>query len=156
MDEHLTSYENPFKFSGKELDDITGLYDHGARSRNPISTLWYGVDPRYEEFPEMSPFAYCHGNPVRLVDLNGMQDEEQSGFLRCSDISSKIENISIRINKISNSNTQKKFFKKQLVLLMMDCQYLHQSLHFLFKVLLMPWIMLIVTLYHCMHKDQLL
>ena len=156
VDEHLTSYENPFKFSGKELDDITGLYDHGARSKNPISTLWYGVDPRYEEFPEMSPFAYCHGNPVRLVDLNGMQDEEQSGFLRCSDISSKIENISNRINKISNSNTQKKFFKKQLVLLMMDCQYLHQSLHFLFKVLLMPWIMLIVTLYHCMHKDQLL
>ena len=71
VDEHLTTYENPFKFSGKELDDITGLYDHGARSRNPISTLWYGVDPRYEEFPEMSPFAYCHGNPVRLIDMDG-------------------------------------------------------------------------------------
>ncbi len=71
VDEHLTTYENPFKFSGKELDDITGLYDHGARSRNPISTLWYGVDPRYEEFPEMSPFAYCHGNPVKFVDLDG-------------------------------------------------------------------------------------
>ncbi len=28
VDEHLTTYENPFKFSGKELDDITGLYDH--------------------------------------------------------------------------------------------------------------------------------
>ena len=39
VDEHLTSYENPFKFSGKELDDITGLYDHGARSRNPVTTL---------------------------------------------------------------------------------------------------------------------
>ena len=74
VDEHLTSYENPFKFSGKELDDITGLYDHGARSRNPISTLWYGVDPRYEEFTEMSPFAYCHGNPVRLVDPDGRAD----------------------------------------------------------------------------------
>ena len=71
VDEHLNTYENPFKFSGKELDDITGLYDHGARSRNPISTLWYGVDPRYEEFPEMSPFAYCHGNPVRLIDMDG-------------------------------------------------------------------------------------
>ena len=76
VDEHLTSYENPFKFSGKELDDITGLYDHGARSRNPISTLWYGVDPRYEEFPEMSPFAYCHGNPVRLIDPDGRGDED--------------------------------------------------------------------------------
>ncbi len=71
VDEHTTTYENPFKFSGKELDDITGLYDHGSRSRNPISTLWYEVDPRYEEFPEMSPFAYCHGNPVRLIDMDG-------------------------------------------------------------------------------------
>ena len=71
VDEHLTSYENPFKFSGKELDDITGLYDHGARSRNPISTLWYGVDPRYEEFPENSPYNYCFGNPVKLVDMDG-------------------------------------------------------------------------------------
>ena len=80
VDEHTTTYENPFKFSGKELDDITGLYDHGARSRNPISTLWYGVDPRYEEFPEMSPFAYCHGNPVRLIDPDGRGDEETGGI----------------------------------------------------------------------------
>ena len=80
VNEHTTTYENPFKFSGKELDDITGLYDHGARSRNPISTLWYGVDPRYEEFPEMSPFAYCHGNPVRLVDPDGRGDEETGGI----------------------------------------------------------------------------
>ena len=39
VDEHLTTYENPFKFSGKELYDITGLYDHWARSRNPVTTL---------------------------------------------------------------------------------------------------------------------
>ena len=76
VDEHLTTYENPFKFSGKELDDITGLYDHGARSRNPVSTLWYGVDPLWEDYPEMSPYAYCHGNPVRLTDPTGMFDTE--------------------------------------------------------------------------------
>ena len=71
VDEHLTSYENPFKFSGKELDDITGLYDHGARSRNPISTLWYGVDKLFEKYPEMGPYVYCAGNPIKLVDLDG-------------------------------------------------------------------------------------
>ena len=71
VDEHLTTYENPFKFSGKELDDITGLYDHGARSRNPISTLWYGVDPLFEKYPDFSPYNYCAGNPVKLVDLDG-------------------------------------------------------------------------------------
>ena len=71
VDEHLTTYENPFKFSGKELDDITGLYDHGARSRNPISTLWYGIDPLFEKYTEFSPYNYCAGNPVKLVDPDG-------------------------------------------------------------------------------------
>ena len=71
MDEHLTTYENPFKFSGKELDDVTGLYDHGARSRNPISTLWYGVDPLFEKYPDFSPYNYCAGNPVKMVDPDG-------------------------------------------------------------------------------------
>ncbi|HJJ56527.1 MAG TPA: hypothetical protein O0X14_03420, partial [Methanocorpusculum sp.] len=58
-------------FSGKELDDITGLYDHGARNRNPVSTLWYGIDPLFEKYPDFSPYNYCAGNPVKLVDLDG-------------------------------------------------------------------------------------
>ncbi|MBQ4034163.1 MAG: hypothetical protein II623_01745 [Paludibacteraceae bacterium] len=80
VDEHTTTYENPFKFSGKELDDITGLYDHGARNRNPITAVWYGVDPLYTIFPEISPYQYCHANPVRFVDLNGMFDSEKEAL----------------------------------------------------------------------------
>ena len=79
VDEHLTTYENPFKFSGKELDDITGLYDHGARSRNPISTLWYGVDPLWEKYPEMGPYVYCAGNPVKFLDMDGRDLYEVEG-----------------------------------------------------------------------------
>ena len=76
IDEHVGSYENTYKFSGKELDENTGLYDHGARHRDPAICGWYGVDPLFEQFPEVSPFHYCHANPVRLVDLNGMFDTE--------------------------------------------------------------------------------
>ena len=71
VDEHVADYENPFKFSGKELDDITGLYDHGARSRNPVSTLWYGVDPLWEKYPDFSQYNYCAGNPVKFIDPDG-------------------------------------------------------------------------------------
>ncbi|MBO4334001.1 MAG: hypothetical protein J5875_12685, partial [Paludibacteraceae bacterium] len=71
VDEHTTTYENPFKFSGKELDDITGLYDHGARNRNPITAVWYGIDELFENDPDKSPYHYCGGNPVRFVDLDG-------------------------------------------------------------------------------------
>ncbi|HOU69658.1 MAG TPA: RHS repeat-associated core domain-containing protein, partial [Paludibacteraceae bacterium] len=53
------------------LDDITGLYDHGARSRDPKLTMWYGVDPLFEKYPDFSPYNYCMGNPVRFVDPDG-------------------------------------------------------------------------------------
>jgi len=76
VDEHATTYENPFKFSGKELDDITGLYDHGARSRDPKLTMWYGVDPLFEKYPDFSPYSYCMGNPVRFVDPDGKKFTE--------------------------------------------------------------------------------
>ncbi|MCQ2053360.1 MAG: hypothetical protein MJZ03_05450 [archaeon] len=47
------------------------MYDHGARNRTPVSTLWYGIDPLWEKYPDFSPYNYCTGNPVRLVDLDG-------------------------------------------------------------------------------------
>ena len=59
------------KFSGKELDDIRGLYDHGARNRNPITAVWYGIDELFEKYPENGPYGYCGGNLVRFVDLDG-------------------------------------------------------------------------------------
>ena len=71
VDEHTTTYENPFKFSGKELDDITGLYDYGARNRNPITAVWYGIDELFEKSPENGPYGYCGGNPVRYFDQDG-------------------------------------------------------------------------------------
>ena len=72
IDEHVGSYENPYKFSGKELDENTGLYDHGARHREPSSGVWYGVDALFEKYPSCSPYAYCGGNPVKFMDPNGM------------------------------------------------------------------------------------
>ncbi|WP_294322271.1 RHS repeat-associated core domain-containing protein [uncultured Chryseobacterium sp.] len=36
------SYNNPYKFNAKELDDDTGLYYYGARYYNPRLSIWYG------------------------------------------------------------------------------------------------------------------
>ncbi|MDD6357246.1 MAG: RHS repeat-associated core domain-containing protein [Bacteroidales bacterium] len=71
-----TDYENPFKFTGMELDPTTGLYDHGARQRNPIHLNWLNPDPLMEKYPGVSPWSYCHANPVRLIDPTGCEDEE--------------------------------------------------------------------------------
>ncbi|MBP5419479.1 MAG: RHS repeat-associated core domain-containing protein, partial [Bacteroidales bacterium] len=40
VDEHNTTYEQPWKFNGKELDAETGLYYYGARYYEPVLALW--------------------------------------------------------------------------------------------------------------------
>ncbi|WP_312343413.1 RHS repeat-associated core domain-containing protein [Chryseobacterium binzhouense] len=66
------SYDNPFKFNAKELDEDTGLYYYGARYYNPRLSIWYGVDPLAEEFPSWSPYVYTMDNPIRFTDPDGM------------------------------------------------------------------------------------
>ena len=71
VDEHSSSEELPYKFNGKEMDEETGLYYYGARYMNPVTSLWYGVDPLVEKYPTAGGFVYCIGNPIRLVDPDG-------------------------------------------------------------------------------------
>ena len=71
VDEHNTSYEQPWKFNGKELDSETGLYYYGVRYYEPTLALWYGVDALTEKYPSMGGYVYCAGNPVKLVDPDG-------------------------------------------------------------------------------------
>ncbi|MCC9037071.1 RHS repeat-associated core domain-containing protein [Chryseobacterium sp. C-39] len=69
------SYDNPFKFNAKELDDDTGLYYYGARYYNPRLSIWYGVDPLAEKFPSWSPYNYTFDNPVNYIDPDGRAPE---------------------------------------------------------------------------------
>ena len=61
VDEHTSSEDMPYKFNGKELDQETGLYYYGARYMNPVTSLWYGVDPMAEKMPEVCSYLYCLG-----------------------------------------------------------------------------------------------
>ena len=71
VDEHSSSEEMPYKFNGKELDQETGLYYYGARYMNPVTSIWYGVDPMMEKYPHMSSYAYCMNNPINVIDPIG-------------------------------------------------------------------------------------
>ena len=71
VDEHSSSEELPYKFNGKQFDDETGLYYYGARYMNPITSLWYGVDPLAEKLPLTSVYSYCMANPIKLVENDG-------------------------------------------------------------------------------------
>ncbi|MCB0516487.1 MAG: RHS repeat-associated core domain-containing protein [Chitinophagales bacterium] len=73
------TYNNPYKFNGKELDAETGNYYYGARYYNPSLSMWLSVDPLAEKYPGVSPYVYTLQNPVRYVDPNGM---EPDGWVR--------------------------------------------------------------------------
>ena len=64
----------PYKYTGKELDPMHGLYtyDYGARQYDPATTLWDRMDPLCEDNPEVSPYVYCGDNPVVRYDPDGM------------------------------------------------------------------------------------
>ena len=61
-----------FDFAGKENDLETGLSYFGARYYDAdLTTGWLSVDPMADKYPSMSPYNYCAGNPVKLVDPDG-------------------------------------------------------------------------------------
>ena len=72
VDEHSSSEDMPYKFNGKELDEETGLYYYGARYMDPKISMWLGVDPLAEKNVSTSPFAFCNGNPINYLDLDGL------------------------------------------------------------------------------------
>ena len=64
------NYNQKRKYNGKEFDNMHGLntYDYGARQYNPVTARWDRMDPLCEKYYDISPYAYCGGNPVRFVD----------------------------------------------------------------------------------------
>ena len=65
------NYATPYKFTGKELDEETGLYYFGARYYAPRESIWLSVDPLAEKFPGVSPYTFCLNNPLIYVDPDG-------------------------------------------------------------------------------------
>ncbi|MCQ2297495.1 MAG: hypothetical protein MJZ51_02615 [Bacteroidales bacterium] len=62
---------NIIKYS-EQRDEETGLSCFGARFYDADRTTgWLSVDPMMDKYPSMSPYNYCAGNPVKLVDPDG-------------------------------------------------------------------------------------
>jgi RHS repeat-associated protein len=62
------------RFTGKEdqgPDFGTAYTDFGARQYSPTLRRWLVPDPLSEKYYGISPYAYCAGNPVNLVDPKG-------------------------------------------------------------------------------------
>jgi len=71
VEERNNSFSTNYLFNAKELDNETGLYYYGVRYLDPTGAMWLSVDPMWEKYAGMSPYNYCGGNPVKLVDPDG-------------------------------------------------------------------------------------
>jgi len=69
--EERNSWNTPYKFSAKELDDETGYSYFGARYYDPNISIWLSVDPESDKYPDLSPYLYCAGNPIIFKDPDG-------------------------------------------------------------------------------------
>jgi RHS repeat-associated protein len=93
--------KTPFRFTGKELDEETGLYYYGARYLNPQTGMWLSADPAMGEYIPRAPiddearkynqnlpgmggvfnyvnlhtYHYAGNNPVKLTDPDGREEK---------------------------------------------------------------------------------
>ena len=62
-----------YRYNGKELDEATGHYFYGFRMYDPAIGRFTGVDPIADQFAHLSVYNYASNDPIKNVDLHGLQ-----------------------------------------------------------------------------------
>ena len=71
IEERNNTWNTPYLFNGKEFDEETDLYYYGARYMDPQNSMWLGVDPLTEKYPNLTGYCYTNNNPVKYIDPTG-------------------------------------------------------------------------------------
>ena len=120
----------PFRFTGKELDEETGLYYYGARYLDPKYSRWLSGDPAVNDYIPVAPindkakkhnenlpgmggvfnvvnlsvYHYAGNNPVKYTDPDGKEIEDKPTFL------SLIETLNFIKDNVKTKAEQTIFF----------------------------------------------
>jgi RHS repeat-associated protein len=66
------SFESEYRFTGKELDDETGLHYFGARYYDSQVGRFVSVDPLINKNAKTFTFQYVDNNPIKFNDPKGL------------------------------------------------------------------------------------
>jgi len=86
IEERNNTWNTPFLFNAKELDEETGLYYYNARYYDPRTSLFLSTDPMQEMYPGISTYAYCNNNPIKYIDPTGMNWYAKDGDMEKGDV----------------------------------------------------------------------
>lgn len=74
-----TTFQNPWTFSSKRLDEESGHIYYGRRYYDPLSGRWLTPDPiGFQD--GMNLYAFVHNNPLNTIDLYGLSSVPRDYF----------------------------------------------------------------------------
>ena len=75
--------DNRDRFNGKEDQAFAGLpfSDYGARMYDRERGRWLSQDPKSEDYFSSTQYGFCGNNPIRLVDLDGMEARDSTSVM---------------------------------------------------------------------------
>jgi RHS repeat-associated protein len=129
VQEASNTQRTPYLFSGKELDEETGLYYYGARYYDPRQSQFVSVDPLMTSQPDnarlmpslLSVYTYANQNPLRFVDPDGAAPKEISTPLPADAVVAKKTGIAtatvggIKVTIKPDTHTKAKSMRKKAV-----------------------------------------
>jgi RHS repeat-associated protein len=75
VDQGIKAAAKRYRYTGKERDEESGFYYHGARCYAPWLGRWTSCDP-IGIGDGLNVLAYCRSNPLRFTDKHGTQVHE--------------------------------------------------------------------------------
>ena len=100
---------NRRKYGAKELTADLGLnlYDFAARFQNPAFPAFTTPDPLAESYYPTSPYVYCGGDPINLIDPSGMKWKNEKDKQYMLDIlNSRLNWLNKEIEKATRQKEQ--------------------------------------------------
>jgi len=74
MNASIKAVAKRYRYTGKERDEESGLYYHGARYYIPWLARWSASDPLESKFAGRTPYCYGANNPVKYNDPTGNEE----------------------------------------------------------------------------------